>query len=244
MCWSFCPGGYYANKTIGACILCPVGLNCGNCSYFNLTNSVLCTSCSYGYYYQSISQTCLSSCNSSQFAFKGNNSCISCDSSCLTCGGPGSSFCSSCQSPNLFKSNVTGGYCISSCNSTGFYNSAGVLCMACDYSCTNCSGASASECTSCPSGTYLSSGECRFVCPPACYPNDGLNICSSCDGSCTFCFGPTINNCTGCISGMVLFNFTCTLSCPTGYTVNQWNVCFAPFLKWLFPVIIMWIALL
>lgn len=81
------------------------------------------------------------------------------------------------------------------------------------------------QCSSCLNETYLSSGYCRYVCPPASFPNTDTNECNLCDGSCTFCFGPTIDNCTGCIDGMVLYNFTCTLSCPSGYTVNQWNVC-------------------
>jgi proprotein convertase subtilisin/kexin type 5 len=65
-----------------------------------------------------------------------------------------------------------------------------------------------------------------YVCPPTSFPSTTTNTCSPCDGSCTYCFGPTINNCTGCITGMVLYNFTCTINCPTGYTLNQWNVCF------------------
>lgn len=170
MCWSVCPGGYYANDTACACILCPVSMNCGNCSYLNISQTIVCTSCAYGYFFQSSTQSCQASCNNNQYANLGNNSCLACDSSCLTCSGYGPSSCSSCLLPLLYISNLTGGYCITSCAPIGFFKSGG-SCIACDISCLNCSGASTSQCTACPNTTYLSSGYCRFVCPPVTYPD-------------------------------------------------------------------------
>ena len=233
MCWSVCPGGYYSNDTACACVLCPVNLNCGNCTYQNSTNNIICTSCAYGYFLQSSTNICQSSCNSNQFANLGNNSCLACDSSCLTCSGFGSAACTTCLSPLLYTSNVTGGFCVSSCPGVGYFNSGGISCLSCDSTCLNCSGIGASQCTACNNDSYLSSGYCRMVCPPATYPNDNSNTCSVCDGSCTYCFGSTKNDCTACITGMVLYNFTCTLTCPKGYTVNQWNVCAEPILQFL-----------
>ena len=64
MCWSVCPGGYYANDTNSACHICPTDLNCGNCTYDNITTSVKCTSCSYGYFFTSATSTCASTCAS------------------------------------------------------------------------------------------------------------------------------------------------------------------------------------
>ena len=225
MCWSFCPGGYYTNDTLGACVLCPIALNCANCSFFNATNDVKCTSCKYGYFYQSSSNICTASCSTTEFPFYGNNTCISCHANCVTCSGPGESFCKTCLGPLFYKSNITGGYCIATCDQLGYYNAGSVACQPCHVTCLNCSGSSLSQCTACNNGTYLSSGECRYVCPPEKYQNLLSNTCSGCDGSCIYCFGPTIDNCTTCITGMVLYNFTCTLTCPKGYTVNQWNVC-------------------
>lgn len=236
MCWSVCPGGYYANDTACACQICPVNLNCGNCTFRNTTSTVICTSCAYNYFLQASTSTCQSQCNTNQFANLGNNSCLGCDTSCLTCSGPGPSLCRTCLSPLLFLSNVTGGFCLSACPVIGYFESGGI-CLACDISCLDCSGSSSSQCTVCFNETYLSSGYCRLVCPPATYPNTASNLCSPCDGSCTFCFGPTINNCTACISGMVLYNFSCTLTCPKGYTVNQWNVCFESALRLLLTLI-------
>lgn len=243
MCWSVCPGGYYANNTDSSCHICPVELKCNNCTYVNSSNLVKCTSCIYGFYFQASTSTCSISCNSSQYANKGNNYCVSCDSSCLTCGGPGASFCTSCNSSLFFVANITGGYCIGGCLPVG-YTQSGTSCLACDTTCYTCNGTSSSDCSSCPDSTYLSGGYCRYVCPAATYPNDTLLTCVACSNNCTYCFGGTNDNCTGCISGLVLFNFTCSSACPTGYTINQWNVCFSDFINMLTGCVIMVMLLL
>lgn len=224
MCWAVCPGGYYPNNTDSTCHICPTASHCNNCSYSNITLVVTCTSCVSGYFFQYATSSCGTSCNSSMYGNKGSNTCNFCDFSCLTCFGPGNTFCLTCPVGSYLVQNLTGGYCISSCNPVGYVQS-GSNCLACDPSCLTCSGTSSSACLSCPVSTYLSTGYCMFVCPPASYPDTPSRRCLNCDGSCTFCFGPTINNCTACVTGMVLFNFTCTLACPTGYTLNQWNVC-------------------
>ncbi len=119
MCWSVCPGGYYPNNTASACQKCPIELNCGNCTLLNTTMTVFCTSCAYGYFYQYSNKTCLPGCATNQYANTANNTCLSCQSSCLTCIGPASNQCASCQLPLLFKGNVTGGYCIGACAAIG-----------------------------------------------------------------------------------------------------------------------------
>lgn len=233
MCWSVCPGGYYSNDTSNACHICPTTFNCGNCTYQNSTDTVVCTSCAYGYYFQASDSTCTSGCNSTQFANKANNTCIECSPACVSCYGPSESSCTSCPSGEKLLTNVTGSFCVTTCDPVGYTTSGGFNCLACDSSCYTCGGTANNECSSCQNGTFLSSGYCRLVCPTGTYANITNNQCSSCDGSCTFCFGPTIDNCTGCISNMVLYNFTCTLSCPSGYTVNQWNVCYDYYLTML-----------
>jgi hypothetical protein len=52
MCWSVCPGGYYANDTSNACQICPTNINCGNCTYSAASSAVICTSCAYSYFLQ------------------------------------------------------------------------------------------------------------------------------------------------------------------------------------------------
>ena len=65
-----------------------------------------------------------------------------CHANCLTCFGPGESFCKSCLAPLLLTSNISGSYCISTCNQTGYYNAGSVSCLPCHVSCLNCSGSS------------------------------------------------------------------------------------------------------
>jgi proprotein convertase subtilisin/kexin type 5 len=163
-----------------------------------------------------------------------NHSCDYCNSSCVTCTGPDSSSCISCNTASFkILTNVTGGYCLASCPTIAYFTS-GTICLACDTTCYTCSGIGSNQCTSCLTGLFLSlvttsAGYCRYVCPQSSYPDTPTKKCLSCDQSCTFCFGSTINNCTACISGMVLYNFTCTTKCPTGLTVNQWKVCYESF---------------
>jgi proprotein convertase subtilisin/kexin type 5 len=139
MCWSICPGGYYANNTDNACHLCPPSINCGNCTYSSSSNSVVCTTCAYGYYYQASSTSCLSGCNATQYPNKANNTCSPCDAGCLGCTGPSASMCTSCDPALLLVQNVTGGYCVGSCQTVG-YTQSGTNCLACDSSCYTCSG--------------------------------------------------------------------------------------------------------
>ena len=239
MCWATCPGGYYANNTDSKCYLCPSDLKCGTCTYSSVVGSAICTSCAYNSFFQQSTYSCQTLCNAKQYGNKGNNTCMSCDSSCNNCTGAGPSQCSTCNGTLLLVQNLTGSYCIVSCNPIG-YTQSSTTCLSCDLTCYTCNSTSNSDCTSCPNGTFLTKNYCLYVCPPATFPNTTLSKCMSCDGSCTFCFGPTIDNCTGCITGMVLYNFTCTLTCPAGYTLNQWNVCFEP---QMFTLTILWITL-
>ena len=139
MCWSICPGGYYANDTANTCFICPTDINCGNCTYSNSTGAVICTTCAYGFFFQSSTSTCASSCNSTQYANKGNNTCIGCDAGCLTCNGPDNSTCASCNSSLFLMQNITGAYCVTACNPVGYVQS-GTYCLACHVSCYTCSG--------------------------------------------------------------------------------------------------------
>lgn len=139
MCWSVCPGGYYSNDTDNACHICPTNINCGNCTYSNSTNTVICTTCAYGYFLQASTTSCVASCNSTQYANKGNNTCISCDAACSSCTGPNNSTCSTCGAGLFLVQNLTGGFCISACDPIG-YTQSGTSCLACDTSCYTCSG--------------------------------------------------------------------------------------------------------
>lgn len=225
MCWSICPKGYYANPNTGLCELCPVGLFCIACDYNTTSLAPYCTSCRYGYYYQSSSYTCLSSCNSSQYKNSWNNSCDLCEVSCQTCNGPSDSNCLSCPTNVKYLLNGTGGYCLNACPSVG-YVPLGNNCERCDVTCNTCNGVSSSQCAVCKSGYYLSSGYCRYICPNGTFPDSVTGNCSTCHITCSYCFNSTANSCTFCATGLYLYNFTCSNTCPGTTTANQYNICF------------------
>jgi len=92
--------------------------------------------------------------------------CPTCDSSCLTCSGPGPNDCTACED--------------------GFYLGSDDACYPCDSSCSKCDGPTNTECTECADkDDNLVSGQCVSP-PPTCDTS-----CLTCDGptntNCTSC---------------------------------------------------------
>ena len=146
-----------------------------------------CTSCNTGLYL-SIINTCENNCPSGTFPDDTSQSCqgnsslvllminyffIVCDTTCLTCSGPLSANCTSCdtadQTPFLYNSK-----CYTTCPDGTYPNTPDskcyriyrifpfsevlmmVLFLACSDSCATCTGPNPNDCTSCHSGLYLS----------------------------------------------------------------------------------------
>ena len=78
------------------------------------------------------------------------------------------------SSPSLFgnQANLT---CVSSCNTTEYYDSNRV-CQSCDLTCETCSG-NATTCTSCTGNLYLSGSTCTILCPVGTYGVASNNTC-------------------------------------------------------------------
>lgn len=74
MCVSGCPIGYYANTVSGACEVCSVSLNCAAC-FVDTDLSVKCTSCNYGYFYNSATKTCVTVCDQYMYKSRWNLAC-------------------------------------------------------------------------------------------------------------------------------------------------------------------------
>ena len=93
------------------------------------------------------------------------------------------------------------------------------MCTPCDLLCLTCSVVS-TNCTSCHSGSYLSSYSC--LCNPGFYRN-GV-ACSACSVECQTCHisAPTRLSCNG-MHGTVLSGSACV--CPVGKYQNSSNVC-------------------
>ncbi|MEQ2258705.1 hypothetical protein XENORESO_001351 [Xenotaenia resolanae] len=98
---------------------------------------------------------CASSCSAGFYATEptpeiadGHRICRRCDSSCLTCVGPGRQNCSSCSSGHRLQE----GMCVVNTECTdGEYQDSDKACRACDATCQKCTGPRREDCISCGS---------------------------------------------------------------------------------------------
>ena len=207
-CYTQCPNGYYGSTLMGICVACNTG--CATC---NLTS---CFSCSGSYYYNNYA--CATTCPGPLYGYNNNCSyptcpvgtypnnsthiCSACSNTCYTCFNSSTNGCTSCSSNRYYYN----GACDTSCPS-GYYalngtSSINNICQNCDPSCLTCSFGGNNNCTSCSTGSYLSSGSCL-----------------TCSSNCTSC-AYSANNCTSCAAGNILFNGVCYANCPNGYYLN------------------------
>lgn len=73
------------------------------------------------------------------------------------------------------------------------------ICVACHYSCQECTGASNSNCSSCPTSSSRIASPVAGVC--SCVDNfydNNAKICADCHYSCKTCSGPNENQCLSC----------------------------------------------
>lgn len=167
-----CQAGSYA-ETNNQCM--PCSSNCGTCVTFpynclSCSNPLLIwsnfqciASCASGY--SSIGGLCCPStctgCNQSMacsgciagYYLDASSSCQICDSNCLTCSVLATN-CTSCSGGLVLQTGVCQQYC-----NLGFYNNGGI-CQACDASCANCTGPSATQCTVCSNLYIMWNGLC------------------------------------------------------------------------------------
>ncbi|EAR88128.2 zinc finger lsd1 subclass family protein (macronuclear) [Tetrahymena thermophila SB210] len=216
-CISICPSGTYANTATNNNQCLPCNSNCSTC---NGPNSNNCTSCPLSFYLQSSTSTCVSSCNSNQYADNSLSKCINCNLTCTTCSGS-SNNCQSC-SGFLFLS-TSGNTCTINCLSSEFKNTANNKCEPCHPSCNTCSGSSSSNCLSCQGSLYFNSvtKTCQSTCPDGTYPNSNGNVCSQCDTTCLTCNGGTSSNCLSCTFPSRYFQ-PLTSQCVTQCNTNQY----------------------
>ena len=92
--------------------------------------------------------------------------------------------------------------------------------MACDASCTTCSGALSTQCLSCAGSLYLNtaSNSCLSTCPNGTYKNTTTHICTSCHSSCTTCSAGTSTDCLTCTVPLYYQTSTkqCVSTCNNG----------------------------
>ncbi|KAL4456740.1 hypothetical protein ABPG73_014766 [Tetrahymena malaccensis] len=195
------------------CRQCPQ--SCQTCK-----NGNICTSCKYGYFLSS---------NQCTLCFQGyylnGNQCLQCDSSCLSCNGPGPNNCVICAQPNSFISTIQNNLCTSQCDlSQGQYidkytNQLQYYCRSCGSLCQTCT--TQYICTSCVQGFSLNGNVCQPCIQGQYY--DGIQ-CLACDNSCQLCNGPAKTDCIQCKDNFYYQQTTslCVANCGSNeYKQNQ-----------------------
>ena len=241
-CSAGCNSGEFQNTVGNVCTKCVSA--CATCTSFTVCQS--CQSVNGIAYYLDVNK-CTVLCPSYQFGNLTNNQCTNCADGCLTCFGPTSNDCRSCNVSSL-SVNFYLIYNTNSCNQTcpnGQYaNSSNFRCMLCNANCMTCVNTS-STCLTCGfsamgANLYLFGSSCLLTCPNGYFANsvNSFNFtCDLCHFGCATCNGPFLTNCTVCSnynnSGTitpyykVLGATLCDTACPTGQFIpsSPPNVC-------------------
>lgn len=242
-CIDTCSSGY---KSGSVCVPCyqaanpatDINKSCQTCSGSASTN---CNACFSGNYYYSGNSSCLGSCPNGFYADSTTGTCLPCytapsgtatNRTCVTCDGPASYNCLSCDT-NAFLM-VNWQTCLSQCPS-GYYEDATTnTCMSCfqgsstSEACESCTGPLSTDCTSCFDGTYFLpvDGTCVRSCPVIGW-YAGVRVCLSCflpsskssERACLTCRGSQSTDCLSCPHEIYYYmpNSTCLFNCPYGY---------------------------
>ncbi|EAR86624.2 transmembrane protein, putative (macronuclear) [Tetrahymena thermophila SB210] len=191
-CVSSCDqnGGYFIqNDGVLKCLKCDT--DCQQCQSKNLCKKCM-NNTSLILQTNNVDVKC-GVCNQNNYIDPQDQFCKKCDSSCLTCSGPLSTDCLTCdQSQNLYKQPDN------SCSTcTGNFKIVGQNCVQCDPKCNGCDS---TGCKSCASGFYFVEGskQCN-----TCDIQNGKFIqnsltCISCNSKCKTCSGPSESDCILC----------------------------------------------
>ncbi|CAF2914819.1 unnamed protein product [Rotaria sp. Silwood2] len=214
ICAESCPTNYYTDRNLRKCVRCKS--DCASCE----TSSYICTSCPNDYALKDTD--CVKAakpCNSSEYFDFTTNNCRWCDSRCLTCSGPESHQCNSCDKISKFP-NLQYHTCVSSC-SPGFYLSKNTSeCLSCHETCLNCTSSSESSCLACKIGYdyFPDTHRCEKHIGKPYYIDSKTGEMRTCHSSCAQCKGPNPNDCMACnpITEVLLVDGHCVNECPAG----------------------------
>ena len=185
-CVTNCPALYYKRVADSVCQPCDV--TCKSCSGPSISD---CTGCYDGSFVSTLP----------------SGSCSLCDISCKTCS-TSSTHCDSCD-VGLYLSSATN-VCGNTCPDGTFPNSATNKCQNCNLSCGKCTGGTASDCTKCADGYFLST----------------TGSCLQCSG-CKTC-AVTAIKCLTCNANTYLSGTLCKATCPTGFYGDSTNLVCLP----------------
>ncbi|EAR90506.3 zinc finger lsd1 subclass family protein (macronuclear) [Tetrahymena thermophila SB210] len=186
-CLSSCPIKYYGNTQNNQCSPCDP-----TCQTCNGSGSNNCLSCQLQRYFDPKTNQCVQICDSNQYPDINSDSCKQCDSSCLTCSGPSSSDCASCEQGTFLQN----GQCIQTCDDSYYMIPQSNICQKCDLNCKTCTGTSQFECLSCSPSLFFLKNACLTDCPENYYPDLQQQECFECHQICKQgCSGPLQEDC-------------------------------------------------
>uniref|UniRef100_A0A8C5FU44 P/Homo B domain-containing protein n=1 Tax=Gadus morhua TaxID=8049 RepID=A0A8C5FU44_GADMO len=184
----------------------PCSPECTSC----MLNASHCLSCAAQYLL--FDHTCLGHC---PLGFYAQEECMHCHVNCMSCNGPESDDCTSCQNPKAVR---YCGECLNQCPLSTYYDQHTEKCRDCAESCLTCSDHESSSCLSCKDNRRLDEmGHCVWYsqCSVHTYI-DEKGQCLLCDPLCHRCSGPGKGRCLNCAT-LFLLNNTCIEECPAGY---------------------------
>jgi hypothetical protein len=215
-CVAICPDGFYPDTVTKRCTACVAP--CKSCISSSQCSSCLSQSTNNNFYLFYPSQKiCVAACTSGVTVLsKNTNTCLDCESSCMTCENDINS-CTSCREGSLLYNNK----CISSksCPLNHYIDSSKRLCVPCDSNCQQC-GSSYETCKLCKDG-YVLNNQSRCIlatdiCAPGYFLNSKTSLCEACTLPCLNC---TVQNdfCTSCSHGLLVQKNKCVEKCSDGY---------------------------
>ena len=120
-----------------------------------------------GKFYFDINNTCIINCPPNNYwENSANNTCESCDESCLTCSNSTAVGCLTCDNGRFFY--YTNSTCLINCPPNNYWeNSTNNTCQFCDISCLACSNSTDIGCLTCDNGRFFldSNTSCLPNCP-------------------------------------------------------------------------------
>ncbi|KCV69820.1 TKL protein kinase [Fonticula alba] len=222
-CVASCPVGYYPTASGAQCG--PCGSGCVECA----PGTGVCTVCAPGQYADYAAGMCYTVCPGRFLADDRAMTCTPCAEPCARCAAS-IDHCVRCQDPGHYL-RVATGECVVGCQAgevaiMGTGTQAGMLlCAACHESCESCNApGSASACSSCPAGSFLSpGGACLAECPIGYFVQEMTRRCDACHGSCHTCAGASIDQCLSCTgSADILLRGACVSSCSAeGFWLDE-----------------------
>jgi proprotein convertase subtilisin/kexin type 5 len=170
------------------------------CNSVNNTKCSTCSTCPSTHYLAA-------ACNSTH-----DTQCAIC-TGCATCNGP--DMCVTCE-PGFA---LLDGVCVTSCPAHTFNDNN--VCTPCHASCANCTGALATQCSTCHGTSYEldNNNACVNKCADAGKWFDGVQpACQPCAGPCATCYGALATECLSCANATHhVEKGSCVPSCSAGH---------------------------